>query len=105
MLSNKEILQIEAAVKNSEGIPIPRNATHSSQVQIIRMKEFVKKSSLSKSTLCDKMNKKSCKFDFSMPSRIWLSGTPGKGSVGFLESEVDNWILNRYKQSQIVEGA
>lgn len=84
----------------TKGILPLHTTPHMPPVRIIRMKEFVKKSSLSKSTLCDRMNKRSKKFDDSMPRRIPLSSTRGKGAVGYLESEVDNWILQQAAMSQ-----
>lgn len=69
-------------------------------VSVLRTKHFCKKANVSRAWLLDRMNRKSKNFDSSMPPRLWLSGIPGKGPVGFLESDVDAWILSRAAKAE-----
>lgn len=69
-------------------------------VSVLRTKHYCEKAKVSRAWLLDRMNKNSKNYDSSMPPRLWLSGIQGKGPVGFLESEVDAWILSRAVKSQ-----
>lgn len=72
--------------------------------RILRMKDFVKKTGLSRSALYEMMRTDSIHHDV-MPPKIWLFGTPGKGPVGYLESDVDAFILALAAKSGVIHGS
>jgi prophage regulatory protein len=61
---------------------------------IIRLKEVITWTGLSRTTIYNKLNSKSSQFDSNFPSQIQL----GASSVGWLELEINEWINNRIKQ-------
>lgn len=72
------------------------------QSVIIRLKEVITRTGLSRTTIYNKLNNKSSQFDPNFPSRIQL----GASSVGWVELEVNEWIHNRIKQrDQMKQGA
>ncbi|UPQ70137.1 helix-turn-helix transcriptional regulator [Kluyvera ascorbata] len=64
---------------------------HSTTVKILRIRDICQKIGIGRSTVYDWINPKSPRYDASFPKRLRL----GKQSVGWLESEIDNWILQR----------
>lgn len=58
---------------------------------ILRLKQVMLMTGLSRSTIYDKINSKSPRFDESFPKQVSL----GVGSVGWRESEVIAWIESR----------
>lgn len=62
-----------------------------STVKILRIRDICQKIGIGRSTVYDWINPKSPRYDASFPKRLRL----GKQSVGWLESEIDNWILQR----------
>lgn len=60
-------------------------------VKILRMPALVKKMGIARSTIYDWINPKSPRYDNTFPKQRRL----GNQSVGWLESEVDQWILQR----------
>ncbi|MEB1111650.1 AlpA family phage regulatory protein [Citrobacter portucalensis] len=62
-----------------------------STVKILRIRDICQKIGIGRSTIYDWINPKSPRYDASFPKRLRL----GKQSVGWLESEIDNWILQR----------
>lgn len=64
---------------------------HSQHLKILRMPALETKLGISRSTIYDWLNPKSPRYDptFPRPHRL------GRQSVGWLESEIDNWILER----------
>ncbi|MBM1020185.1 AlpA family phage regulatory protein [Enterobacter sp. A11] len=60
-------------------------------VQILRIPVVAKHLGVGKSTIYDWMNEKSPRYDPTFPRPIRL----GKSSVGWLASELDEWLLNR----------
>lgn len=64
-------------------------------VRILRLKEMLPKLNISRSTLYDWMNKASPRYDPTFPPKIHL----GLNCVGWLESDVDEWILSRANTS------
>lgn len=60
-------------------------------VQILRILAMTKRLGVGKSTIYDWLNDKSPRFDPTFPRPIRL----GKSSVGWLESELDKWLLER----------
>ncbi|TBM16985.1 MULTISPECIES: AlpA family transcriptional regulator [Enterobacterales] len=63
----------------------------SSNVKILRLPAVALKTGLSRSTIYDWMNPKSPRFDSTFPRPRSL----GSQSVGWLEAELDEWILQR----------
>ncbi|MGY3912773.1 AlpA family phage regulatory protein [Aeromonas piscicola] len=62
-----------------------------STIKILRCNDLVKKLELSRSSLYDRMNPSSPRFDSSFPKAIRL----GANSVGWFEHEIDQWLLGR----------
>lgn len=62
-----------------------------STMKILRIRDICQKIGIGRSTVYDWINPKSPRYDASFPKRLRL----GKQSVGWLESEIDNWILER----------
>lgn len=62
----------------------------SDNLKILRPKEVIQKLSISKSTFYDWQNKKSKRYRDDFPRSISI----GANSVGYLESEINMFILN-----------
>ncbi|EGW7508471.1 AlpA family phage regulatory protein [Salmonella enterica] len=60
-------------------------------VQILRIFSVTKRLDVGKSTIYDWMNEKSPRFDPMFPRPVHL----GKSAVGWLESELDEWLLKK----------
>lgn len=60
-------------------------------VVIIRLKQVQIRTGLSRSTIYDRINPKSPRFDSTFPKQISL----GSDAVGWIESEVNNWLESR----------
>lgn len=58
---------------------------------IIRLKQVLERTGLSRSTIYDKINPKSPRYDLTFPKQVSL----GIGSVGWYESELICWIESR----------
>ncbi|MBL1267485.1 MAG: AlpA family phage regulatory protein [Halomonas sp.] len=66
--------------------------SHSHRISIVlRMKQMTQKLSISRSSIYEKMNPKSPRFDATFPKPIRL----GAASVGWLENQVDEWLMRR----------
>ncbi|GJC06138.1 MULTISPECIES: AlpA family transcriptional regulator [Aeromonas] len=61
-------------------------------VRILRLKDVLFKLNIARSTLYDWMNERSPRHDPTFPRRVKI----GLNSIGWLESEVDCWILSRF---------
>ena len=59
--------------------------------RVIRMKELTIILGLARSTIYDKLNTKSERYDPDFPKKIKL----GLSSVGWLEEDIKNWLNNR----------
>lgn len=64
---------------------------HQQNEKILRAKEVRAKLGIARSTLYDWLNEKSPRYDASFPGQIKL----GLSSVGWLESEINQWIDSR----------
>lgn len=62
----------------------PSNTTN----QIIRLKELTEMLGLSKSTIYDKQDPKSPRFDSSFPQKVHL----GARSVGYILKDIEEWL-------------
>ena len=60
-------------------------------IQIIRLAAVSKLSGLSRSTLYEKLNKKSRRYDETFPKQLKL----GRNAVGWLEHEVLEWLESK----------
>lgn len=65
--------------------------TYTQTVKILRMRAVAAKLGVARSTIYDWLNAKSPRHDPAFPKPYSL----GKQSVGWLESELDEWILQR----------
>ncbi|MBT2866543.1 AlpA family transcriptional regulator [Chromobacterium violaceum] len=63
---------------------------------ILRRKQVEARTGLSRSTIYDKLNAKSPRFDATFPPPISL----GAGAVGWVEAEVTAWIESRITVSR-----
>lgn len=63
-------------------------------VKILRVPALVKKLGIGRSTVYDWLDPNSDRHDPTFPQRVKL----GAKTVGWLESEIDAWILNKAKQ-------
>ncbi|MDQ1885325.1 AlpA family phage regulatory protein [Aeromonas salmonicida] len=66
--------------------------TYNKPVRILRLKDILFKVNVARSTLYDWMNERSPRHDPTFPKRVKI----GIKSVGWLENEVDSWILSRF---------
>lgn len=62
---------------------------------ILRLPKVLTKIGIKRSTIYDWMNPKSPRFDPTFPKPIQL----GKQSVGWYESDLDNWLSNRNRKA------
>ena len=60
-------------------------------VKILRMRDVMLKTGLGRATIYDWLNPKSPRYDATFPKQRRL----GMQSVGWLESELDDWLLKR----------
>jgi len=58
-------------------------------VKILRMRDVVLKTGIARATIYDWLNPKSPRYDATFPKQRRL----GMQSVGWLESEIDRWLL------------
>ncbi|EAP2786388.1 AlpA family phage regulatory protein [Salmonella enterica] len=65
--------------------------TYTQTVKVLRMRAVAAKLGIARSTIYDWLNAKSPRHDPAFPKPYPL----GKQSVGWLESELDEWILQR----------
>ena len=64
---------------------------------VLRMKDVLARTGLSKSTVYDMSNPKSSNFDPDFPRRFQI--TAG-GVVGWVEQELDEWLVSRLEASR-----
>jgi prophage regulatory protein len=64
------------------------------QLKIIRLKELIELTALSRSTIYNKIDSSSSQFDSEFPIPISL----GASSVGWIASEVNLWINSKIQQ-------
>lgn len=66
---------------------------------IIRITDLKNKIGLSKSSIFGRLNKKSSQYDPSFPQPVKL-GNCENSPLGFIESEVDQWIISLVESSR-----
>lgn len=72
---------------------------HQSTKQILRIHEVVQTTGLSRSTIYDKLNHNSSRYDSSFPRSVPL----GPRAVGWLSSEVHAWLDSKARARQLDE--
>lgn len=65
-------------------------------VKMLRLATVVEKTGIARSTIYDWINPKSPRYDATFPKQRRL----GQQSVGWLESELDEWLLLRHHIKQ-----
>ncbi|CAG8947086.1 AlpA family transcriptional regulator [Escherichia coli] len=68
---------------------------NSSMVRILRLPAVIHKTGIARATIYDWLNPKSPRYDETFPKKRML----GAKSVGWVESEIDEWLLQRSKLS------
>lgn len=68
--------------------------------KIIRLKRVLELTGLSRSTIYDRINPKSKRYDASFPKSVRLGSPLTAGAVGWIESEIQYWIEQRIQDSQ-----
>lgn len=63
---------------------------------ILRRKQVEAKTGLSRSSIYDRLNPKASSYDASFPAPVSL----GEKAVGWIESEIDQWIAGRIAASR-----
>ncbi|MGJ0193470.1 AlpA family phage regulatory protein [Pantoea sp. RRHST58] len=61
-----------------------------STIKVLRLTQLMCKIGVSRSTIYDWLNPKSPRYDANFPKQLRM----GRQSVGWLESEIDEWLLN-----------
>jgi len=67
------------------------NKMQPQEARMLRLKAVITKTGVARSTIYDWLNPKSPRYDDSFPKQRRL----GQQSVGWLESEIDEWLLQR----------
>ena len=67
-------------------------------LRILRRTEVQARTGLSRSTLYDRLNPQSSRFDSSFPRPLKL----GKSAIGFIESEVNAWLEARIAAREVL---
>ncbi|MHA3055358.1 AlpA family phage regulatory protein [Acinetobacter sp. ANC 4633] len=62
-----------------------------SAIQILRLKEVVHTTGISRSSLYEKLNPKSRRYDPSFPTPIKI----GASAVGWFQHELNDWLLSK----------
>lgn len=83
--------QREAALEPASIAPVKGNTPREHHWTLIRLPEVRKRTGLSRSTIYDKLDTKSPRYDPTFPKQRNL----GTGSVGWVESEIDAWLASR----------
>lgn len=71
-----------------------------SPIAVLRRRVVESRLGLSRSTIYDKINPKSPRYDASFPKPIRLGGA----AVGWLTHEVDDWLNRQIEASRNVDG-
>jgi predicted DNA-binding transcriptional regulator AlpA len=74
---------------------MPTETSALSPQKINRLKQVIALTGLSRSTIYDRINPKSKRYDASFPKSIKLGSALQVGAVGWIESEIQAWIKQR----------
>mgnify|MGYP000013351594 FL=1 len=77
-------------------MPIHTVVSSQPSYQMLRLKQVVEQTGLSRSTIYDMMNPNSKRHDPSFPRSVELT----QATVAWLESEVNTWLESKIKQSR-----
>jgi prophage regulatory protein len=71
-------------------------AQENSSTKVLRLKQVQEKIGLSRSTIYERINPNSSRYDPSFPKPIKLNkhAVSSIGAVGWLEAELDKWLIN-----------
>ncbi len=83
--------QREAALEPASIAPVKANTPHEHHWTLIRLPEVRKRTGLSRSTIYDKLDTKSPRYDPTFPKQRNL----GTGSGGWVESDINAWLASR----------
>lgn len=73
------------------------------QLTILRRKQVEEKLGLSRSTIYGRINPKSDNYDPTFPKPIELGFNMANPPVGWIESEVDAWLIAQIEKSRQAE--
>lgn len=82
----------EVSTSNTNGAPEKGLQRY---ISFIRIKVAIKRSGMSRSLFYKKL-----KIDPSMPTKVYLNGTFGKGPVGFLLQDYETWLMSLIEKSK-----
>lgn len=71
-------------------------AQYQTTLSILRRKQVEARTGLSRTTIYDRINPKSPRYDATFPKPISL----GAGAVGWLEHEISAWLTSRVEASR-----
>jgi prophage regulatory protein len=66
-------------------------------LKILRRKQLEERTGLARSTIYDKLASSSPRFDPTFPRPVQL----GPNAVGWVEAEIDAWLLNRMQLNRL----
>lgn len=66
-------------------------------IKVLRIKDLINKLGMARSTIYDRVNPKSPRYDSTFPKPVKL----GLSAIGWLEHEVDAWVANMATQRTI----
>lgn len=69
----------------------------SNTIKVLRLKDLISKLGMARSTIYDRANPKSPRYDSTFPKPIKL----GLSAIGWLEHEVDAWLISIATQRAI----
>ncbi|HGJ9031510.1 prophage regulatory protein [Pseudomonas nitritireducens] len=82
-----------------------QNSMTADGFRVLRLRDLVECLGVGRSTIYDRMNPKSPRYDASFPRPIRLSvGGRRAGAVGWIESDVRRWLRARVAESGVVSG-
>lgn len=80
-------------LKNIRLLQMAHNVDPVRPTRILKIKDVMKRAAIARSTIYDWLNTESPRYDPTFPIQRRL----GAKSVGWLESELDDWLNNRPK--------
>ncbi|MWV18280.1 AlpA family phage regulatory protein [Pseudomonas sp. L-22-4S-12] len=71
------------------------------EIRVLRLKQVIEALGVGRSTIYDRMNPSSPRYDPTFPRPIRLSGgSQGRGAIGWINSEICIWINSRVSASR-----
>ncbi|KAA0973778.1 AlpA family transcriptional regulator [Pseudomonas sp. ANT_J28] len=68
----------------------------SQSLRVLRLRHVIQRVGLSRSTIYDRINPKSSRYDESFPKPIKI----GASAIGWIESSISEWIESRIEQGR-----